>query len=648
MAQDSILNILTFNCKGFNSCFNNIIEELQHNSDIIFLCEHWLQPFEIPRTYQALHQKDLLPFLKSSVDAEEVLVGRPYGGVGFVCRRSRNLYYSNIEIDNDRISVLKVTQRGSSKTLLYIIGVYLPYFNGCVDQITLYAETLDKLQSIIDDCADAPVMMMGDMNVNLPRHHTLPRNWHRSHPFNRHSYLLHDFLYGNNMCIANFEFDQSVNYTYELGDSRSYIDHVLVPSHLIEDVIDCRIANDSEEWSSDHLPIRIKFRLPAVSIASLDHQANISAPRFPRVNWDSPLVKQEYVKLINDSLCDTRVQSLLDKQDRVINTEDAQNFVDEQCDHIIQVMHDACGVINDLEKSKRQSKPRKVPWWSNNCTLARDRTRFWRNLWLMNDKRRDTYVFTVYKHTKKLYRNVRRMAVNSFHRSSFDLISNLFKSGNCKQFWNKVRASKLSSNKFHDDINIQTLTEFFSNKFSCDNGCNSMVISNAEQQVTSKFNEMKGQVFGTCFSKESVLKYIKKLKAGKAPGYDGITPEHLKYSIDTNVPLLLSEIFNTCVSYGVIPNSFKIGILLPLLKKSNLDSTQPGNFRPIILSSVISKLLEYAILSDVTSYTFCDLQYGFVEGCSTQMAICNVNDIIRFFNAQGPPVYACSLDAEGL
>jgi hypothetical protein len=140
-----------------------------------------------------------------------------------------------------------------------------------------------------------------------------------------------------------------------------------------------------------------------------------------------------------------------------------------------------------------------------------------------------------------------------------------------------------------------------------------------------------------------VVKYIKKLKSGRAPGLD---PEHLKHATNTKIPELLSGIFNTCINYGIIPESLKVGVLVPILKKPGLDTTVAGNYRPIILSSVISKVLENALLEDVSTHEFGDLQYGFVAGRSAQMAICNTVDVINYFNSRGTPVFACSLDAE--
>ena len=141
-------------------------------------------------------------------------------------------------------------------------------------------------------------------------------------------------------------------------------------------------------------------------------------------------------------------------------------------------------------------------------------------------------------------------------------------------------------------------------------------------------------------------RFIKRLKLGRAAGYDGITAEHLKHCDNPMLLSLLSMLFNSCVQFGMIPATFKTGILVPILKKPGLDPSKANHYRPIIVSSVISKLLEYAIIEDSSKHVFHPLQYGFVDGRGTKMAISTTQDIITYCNNRGSPVYTCGLDVE--
>ena len=72
------------------------------------------------------------------------------------------------------------------------------------------------------------------------------------------------------------------------------------------------------------------------------------------------------------------------------------------------------------------------------------------------------------------------------------------------------------------------------------------------------------------------------------------------------------------------------------------------NWRPIIMSTTFSKLLEMYVLElETSSHVFSDLQFGFVPGRGTEMATALVNDVVSYSNTRGSTVYTCSLDAEG-
>ena len=56
-------------------------------------------------------------------------------------------------------------------------------------------------------------MVFGDFNAVLPNSESMPQNWYRSRPFNKNSFLLNEFVHGNELSVANFDFKQRVNYT---------------------------------------------------------------------------------------------------------------------------------------------------------------------------------------------------------------------------------------------------------------------------------------------------------------------------------------------------------------------------------------------------------------------------------------------------
>ena len=88
------------------------------------------------------------------------------------------------------------------------------------------------------------------------------------------------------------------------------------------------------------------------------------------------------------------------------------------------------------------------------------------------------------------------------------------------------------------------------------------------------------------------------MKKGKAPGADGIEAEHLVYAH----PLLtvqLCVLFNVMLQYGIVPDIFCEGVIIPILKDNNGDHSDINNYRKITLSSSISKLFAKCLLENI-------------------------------------------------
>ena len=84
--------------------------------------------------------------------------------------------------------------------------------------------------------------------------------------------------------------------------------------------------------------------------------------------------------------------------------------------------------------------------------------------------------------------------------------------------------------------------------------------------------------------------------------------------------LHLSDLLSTCVIYGVVPDTFSEGILVPILKKPNIGPSGASNYRPLAIWVIFSKLLELYMLDWCDFDIFADPQYGFITERGTNMA----------------------------
>ena len=121
-----------------------------------------------------------------------------------------------------------------------------------------------------------------------------------------------------------------------------------------------------------------------------------------------------------------------------------------------------------------------------------------------------------------------------------------------------------------------------------------------------------------------IEKVIQKLKLRKAPGEDGISNEHIKYSGPKTISCLV-KLFNAVVKIGNVPASWKRGLIVPLYKGSGKPKQSCNSYRPVALLSCFLKLFENVILSRISQNCLVDTvfpnkqQQGFQSelGCLT-------------------------------
>ena len=111
-------------------------------------------------------------------------------------------------------------------------------------------------------------------------------------------------------------------------------------------------------------------------------------------------------------------------------------------------------------------------------------------------------------------------------------------------------------------------------------------------------------------------------------GLDEISPKVFK-NLTPNLIVSLAHIFNLSLSQGEFINSFKSAKVLPIYKKK--DKTDMGNYRPISLLPVASKILEKIMHVRLYSFLnkkgfFYENQFGFRREHSTDQAAIVMTD----------------------
>ena len=87
-------------------------------------------------------------------------------------------------------------------------------------------------------------------------------------------------------------------------------------------------------------------------------------------------------------------------------------------------------------------------------------------------------------------------------------------------------------------------------------------------------------------------------------------------------------------------------VVVPLVKNKNGDLSDKNNYRPIALSSTISKVFENVILHKLEEYLgTTDNQFGFKSGHSTDVCVYPLAELIEHLKRRSTSVYVAFLDA---
>ena len=100
---------------------------------------------------------------------------------------------------------------------------------------------------------------------------------------------------------------------------------------------------------------------------------------------------------------------------------------------------------------------------------------------------------------------------------------------------------------------------------------------------------------------DTLIRIVKFLKRGKAPGPDNIHNEVLRLGTTTSLFHHLTRLFTSFIQIGYIPTAWKLATLRMLLKPDKLPSLT-SSYRPISFMSSIMKLFEWVIEQRLCSY----------------------------------------------
>lgn len=151
----------------------------------------------------------------------------------------------------------------------------------------------------------------------------------------------------------------------------------------------------------------------------------------------------------------------------------------------------------------------------------------------------------------------------------------------------------------------------------------------------------------TPFSPEELWRAIGKIKPGKAPGPDGVSPEVTR-AVCLHFPDRCLKMFNDCLTRGEFPKSWRRAVLM-VIPKPKKERSSPQTYRPICLINTMGKVMEHMVqhrLRAELGVTLSEQQFGFRPGRSTVDALRKVFEFGRVAKAEKKYAVLIALDVK--
>ena len=92
---------------------------------------------------------------------DNLIRGRPHGGVAFLWKKNLSLTFSTVEYNDPRVIGLNISGEGFTALIL---NVYLPY--ECDDNAPEFSDCLGKIMSIVEEANTPHTYIIGDLNAD--------------------------------------------------------------------------------------------------------------------------------------------------------------------------------------------------------------------------------------------------------------------------------------------------------------------------------------------------------------------------------------------------------------------------------------------------------------------------------------------------
>ena len=504
------------------------------------------------------------------------------GGLGFLVKRG--VQFTNLDLINYQQGVMEVQgiclyAGGGSK--INILSIYNPNKSVTIDEMKHYTQQLGN-KSII----------LGDFNAHTP---LLSSGCSRSNPTGN---MLENFISESCFCIVN-----PYNFYIHLNISTgclACLDLCFASTSIVSDTKLTKLGN----VGSDHLPIKLEF-----DVQQFRNELKV------RRKWK--INEKSFESFSNDI-----------EPNKMVMSVDIENRVADFSNRVL-----AAASKNFAKTSGKIILRKSVIWWDDECSSKLKEVRKARKYLhkCPSDQSISAY--------KILLKEFNKIKGEKREKSFQKFISDIKHDTTPGEVWKKIKAIKgyVTSEYvpiYHEDrVVLESVDK--ANLFAR----HIADISNKHSQRSIKYFSDKydravqddGQEYNLNITLNELKDSIAE-SGNSASGEDDIPYAFLK-AFSTETLQDLQDIYNQSFNTGVLPSSWRVGLVLPFLKPGKAKN-ELMSYRPITLLSCLGKTLEKIVKKRLEFFTesnklLLDSQCGFRKGQGTIDVFLRLENEIR-------------------